>query len=90
MFSKLKLAVFVDGCFWHGCTAHRTLPKGNAEFWEAKINGTRRRDEDQKHLLMKAGWTVLRIWEHDVPHPAAALVIAEVERLNAKPAHSQA
>lgn len=81
VFSKLKLAVFVDGCFWHGCVVHRTLPRGNAEFWRAKIGATRRRDEDQRHLLMNAGWTVLRIWEHDVPHPAAALVIAEVERL---------
>ncbi len=82
VFSRLKLAVFVDGCFWHGCTAHRTLPKGNADFWETKINGTRRRDVVQKRLLMDAGWTVLRIWEHDVPRPAATLVIAEVGRLN--------
>jgi DNA mismatch endonuclease (patch repair protein) len=70
VFPKLRLAVFVDGCFWHGCQQHRSLPASNASFWKEKIEGTRRRDQQQVAWLEAAGWTVVRIWEHDVPQPA--------------------
>jgi DNA mismatch endonuclease (patch repair protein) len=77
-FTRVKLAVFVDGCFWHGCDQHRSLPRANAGFWKEKINGTRRRDERQKVLLETAGWTVVRVWEHDVPDAALRQVEAEL------------
>ena len=64
VFPKLKLAVFVDGCFWHGCPKHGTQPKGNAAFWRKKIAGNRIRDRLVGRTLRKSGWQVLRIWEH--------------------------
>lgn len=63
-FPKRKLAVFVDGCFWHGCPWHSTRPKGNAAFWKEKIEGNRRRDTESRAALRRKGWTVLRVWEH--------------------------
>lgn len=65
VFPRLRLAVFVDGCFWHGCRAHRTIPASNAAFWEAKIEGTRKRDLEQVAWLESAGWAVIRVWEHE-------------------------
>ncbi|MBI4897602.1 MAG: very short patch repair endonuclease [Actinobacteria bacterium] len=71
VFTKLKLAVFVDGCFWHGCTAHRTIPRSNHDFWRRKIEGTRFRDEAQTKLLRSSGWAVIRVWEHEPVDVAA-------------------
>jgi len=67
VFSKRKLAVFVDGCFWHGCPRHATWPKGNAAFWRKKITGNQARDRRVGRTLRKAGWRVVRIWEHALP-----------------------
>lgn len=64
VFAREKVVVFVDGCFWHGCPTHATWPKQNAEFWRTKILGNQRRDRAVNRLLKKAGWRVLRIWEH--------------------------
>lgn len=64
-FPGLKIAVFVDGCFWHGCPEHATWPKRNAEFWRQKIETNRLRDADTNSRLQKIGWTVLRFWEHE-------------------------
>lgn len=64
VFPKLKLAVFVDGCFWHGCPKHATKPKNNAAFWRKKLAGNKRRDARVTRVLRRAGWRVLRIWEH--------------------------
>ncbi len=66
VFPKLKLAVFVDGCFWHGCPKHGTSPKANAGFWLAKITGNKARDRRVNRLLRAKGWKVLRIWEHEL------------------------
>jgi len=66
VFPKLKLAVFVDGCFWHGCPKHGTRPKQNAKFWRDKITGNKARDRRVNRLLRKRGWTVVRIWEHEL------------------------
>lgn len=66
VFPELKLAVFVDGCFWHGCPKHGTRPKANAGFWLAKITGNKARDRRVNRLLRAKGWTVLRIWEHEL------------------------
>jgi DNA mismatch endonuclease (patch repair protein) len=66
IFAKHKLAVFVDGCFWHGCPKHGTQPKGNAAFWRKKISRNQIRDRLVTRTLRKAGWRVLRIWEHEL------------------------
>lgn len=65
-FPNGKVAVFVDGCFWHGCPSHLTWPRNNAEFWREKITNNIRRDAEIDRQLTIAGWRVVRIWEHDV------------------------
>lgn len=65
VFSKQRLAVFVDGCFWHDCPRHGTQPKGNAAFWRKKISGNKIRDQRVNRALRRANWRVLRIWEHE-------------------------
>lgn len=74
-FVRVKIAVFVDGCFWHGCPDHGTWPKTNARWWRAKIEGNRRRDRDTDRRLRTAGWTVLRFWAHEDADRAAKAVI---------------
>jgi DNA mismatch endonuclease (patch repair protein) len=73
-FPGLMIAIFVDGCFWHGCPVHATWPKQNAEFWRQKIEANRLRDADTNSRLLNAGWTVLRFWEHESPTEAAETV----------------
>ena len=63
VFPKLKLAVFVDGCFWHACPRHATNPKSNRDFWQRKLSGNKRRDKLVSRELRKLGWRVIRIWE---------------------------
>lgn len=65
VFSRARVAVFIDGCFWHGCPDHGTWPKSNAEWWRRKIEANRSRDLDTDAQLRAAGWTVVRVWEHD-------------------------
>ena len=65
MFTRARLAVFIDGCFWHSCPQHATRPRTNAEFWAAKLKRNRQRDERDTRRLEQAGWQVLRIWEHE-------------------------
>lgn len=71
VFKAAKLAVFVDGCFWHSCPRHRTKPKSNAEWWKKKLAENRRRDADANRELKNAGWLVERVWEHEPPEAAA-------------------
>ncbi len=78
IFGPAKVAVFVDGCFWHGCPQHATWPKTNADFWRTKIEGNRRRDMDTDERLASAGWLAVRVWEHEDPAEAAARVVAFV------------
>lgn len=66
-FPNLRIAVFVDGCFWHGCPTHASWPKHNAEFWRQKIETNRLRDADTDARLLSIGWRVLRFWEHESP-----------------------
>lgn len=73
-FPKQKLAVFVDGCFWHGCPEHGTQPSANAEWWAKKLDANRARDEDTDRLLKEAGWATLRVWEHEEAQLAADVV----------------
>jgi DNA mismatch endonuclease (patch repair protein) len=71
VFRRARVAVFVNGCFWHGCPEHATWPKHNAEFWREKIRANQQRDRDTDERLGVAGWTVIRIWEHENPSDAA-------------------
>lgn len=66
VFPKLRTAAFVDGCFWHGCPKHATQPRTNAKFWREKIAGNRARDRRVNRALRKRGWTVIRVWEHEL------------------------
>lgn len=66
-FPKRRIAIFVDGCFWHGCPEHGTMPKANAGTWAAKLEGNRTRDREIDTHLAERSWTVIRVWEHDEP-----------------------
>jgi DNA mismatch endonuclease (patch repair protein) len=74
VFPKQRLAVFMDGCFWHGCPEHYSAPVAHAEYWRRKLETNRQRDSETDRLLAGAGWTVLRIWEHEDPTVAAARI----------------
>jgi DNA mismatch endonuclease (patch repair protein) len=82
-FTKVRLAVFVDGCFWHGCPVHYISPATNPTYWEAKVARNRERDMETAARLEQSGWTVLRLWEHEDPRKAAELVQETVARLRA-------
>src|SRR5437660_12586017 len=69
-FPKKKLAIFVDGCFWHGCPKCGHIPRTRSIFWQAKISRNRQRDRKTKRLLTASGIRILRIWEHGLKHPA--------------------
>ena len=75
-FTRKKLAVFVDGCFWHSCPEHGTLPKSNGEYWIPKLKENVNRDRANVADLKRAGWRVLRIWEHVDPEMARANVLS--------------
>ena len=80
VFPKLKLAVFVDGCFWHGCPIHATQPKTNAEFWQTKIFKNQARDLVVTRTLRRAGWRVMRIWEHELARKNEKRLLARFRR----------
>ena len=66
IFQEVRLAVFVDGCFWHQCPFHSNLPENHQEFWETKLHRNVARDRRYTKLLRLSGWSVLRLWEHDI------------------------
>lgn len=66
LFTRAKVAVFIDGCFWHGCPEHYQAPLRNADFWSAKRLRNRARDAETDEVLRDAGWVSLRFWEHEV------------------------
>jgi DNA mismatch endonuclease (patch repair protein) len=78
VFTRARVAVFVDGCFWHGCPDHFVMPKTNTPYWDAKIAGNVQRDAATDRLLRDAGWEVVRVWEHEAPQKGAAAVAAAV------------
>jgi DNA mismatch endonuclease, patch repair protein len=78
VFSKARVAVYVDGCFWHRCPVHATSPKANSEWWRDKLDANVKRDRDTDRRLTEAGWTVIRIWEHEDAFAAAGRVEAAV------------
>ncbi|MEU5838922.1 very short patch repair endonuclease [Streptomyces diacarni] len=78
VFRPVKVAVFIDGCFWHGCPDHFVMPKTNRPYWEDKIGRNVQRDRDTDERLAKAGWLVLRFWAHLCPEECASIVIETV------------
>ncbi len=66
IFPKSKVAIFIDGCFWHGCPKCKTRPKTNAKYWKTKIANNQRRDKEVKKQLVRERWKVLRFWEHEI------------------------
>ena len=84
VFTRVKLAVFIDGCFWHSCPIHGTLPVTNAEYWVPKILGNAARDRDTNGRLRRAGWIVRRFWEHEAATDVAAKIVTEYRNLVAE------
>jgi DNA mismatch endonuclease, patch repair protein len=72
-FPSDKIAVFVDGCFWHGCPFHSHIPKSNIEYWKPKLEKNIQRDKDKNERLRSAGWTVIRFWEHEMKNVSPIL-----------------
>ena len=79
VFLGARVAVFVDGCFWHGCAEHKGMPRSNATWWAEKIARNQARDADTDQRLRNAGWLSLRVWEHEEPADAAER-IAQIVR----------
>jgi DNA mismatch endonuclease, patch repair protein len=79
-FPKKRVAVFVDGCFWHSCPKHGTSPKGNAEFWALKLKTNKDRDLRVGRMLKVKGWKVMRIWEHELRRANLPLLVARLKR----------
>jgi DNA mismatch endonuclease, patch repair protein len=77
-FTRPRVAVFVDGCFWHGCPLHATRPATNVEWWATKLDGNIARDRNTDEVLTKAGWRVLRFWEHVATAEVVVAVAAQV------------
>lgn len=77
-FTRAKVAVFIDGCFWHGCPEHGTEPRSNAEWWGTKLVANQGRDRDTTVHLEGLGWRVVRIWEHEAATAAASTLTAIV------------
>lgn len=74
-FPGQRVAVFLDGCFWHGCPEHATHPKANAVWWREKLDKNMARDRETTAHLVEQGWTVLRFWEHEAPEDVAARIV---------------
>ena len=80
VFRQVRLALFVDGCFWHGCPQHATKPKNNRAFWRRKLSSNKKRDQLVNRALRKAGWRVLRIWEHELVLKSERQLVQRIQR----------
>lgn len=80
IFKQVRLALFVDGCFWHGCPKHATKPKNNHSFWRHKLSANKKRDEIVTRTLRRAGLRVLRVWEHELARKNQARLVARILR----------
>lgn len=80
-FTRLRLAVLVDGCFWHACPEHGVQPRANASYWGPKLTRNVERDRQVDAALAEIGWSVIRVWEHEAPKTASDRVTAEAQRL---------
>jgi DNA mismatch endonuclease (patch repair protein) len=81
MWRSLRLIVFIDGCFWHGCPDHATRPRANSEWWAEKLDANIQRDRRTDAELAARGWTVLRFWEHEEPSAVADAICARLSEL---------
>lgn len=81
VFTSARVAVFVDGCFWHGCPIHGASPKTNEEFWASKLTRNKQRDREVDCQLAELGWNVIRIWEHEVRKDLSYVVTNMQQRL---------
>lgn len=79
VFPRIKVAIFVDGCFWHGCPIHGSWPKANADFWRKKIETNKARDADTDRRLLENGWSVIRVWEHESPDDVVERIVRVVK-----------
>lgn len=84
-FPKQRLAIFVDGCFWHGCAKHCRMPASNKKYWTAKIERNMRRDRATRILLRQKGWQVLRIWEHELKSRPTSILARIQKKLTSSP-----
>jgi DNA mismatch endonuclease, patch repair protein len=84
LFPRLRIAVYIDGCFWHTCPLHGTTPKSNTAWWIAKLATNRKRDRENDELLATEGWAVLRYWEHEDPITVADKIEAVVASTRSK------
>jgi DNA mismatch endonuclease (patch repair protein) len=84
-FTRARLAVYIDGCFWHGCPVHATSPKANAAWWADKISANRARDVDVTAQLEDLGWTVMRFWEHEQPSDVVTQVLGQLKARRGSP-----
>lgn len=75
VFTSRKIAVYIDGCFWHGCPQHATFPRRNAHYWLPKLARNIERDRETDALLVAQGWRVIRFWEHEAADAVAASII---------------
>ncbi|MFF9088015.1 very short patch repair endonuclease [Streptomyces sp. NPDC014991] len=82
-FTSIKVAVLIDGCFWHGCPVHATHPKSNAQWWRQKLDRNIARDVETTEHLVAAGWEVLRFWEHEAPDAVASRIVEAVRQRRA-------
>ncbi|TLP62020.1 MULTISPECIES: very short patch repair endonuclease [Microbispora] len=84
VFPRIRVAVFLDGCFWHGCPAHHSVAKTNADYWAEKVRRNRERDIETDRMLREAGWAVIRVWEHEDPAEAAQRVAKVVRAIRSQ------
>lgn len=82
VFTRPRVVVFVDGCFWHRCPLHRSEPRANPAFWQDKLAANEARDRDTDRRLQERDWTVVRIWEHEPPDQAADRVVAALRAVS--------
>jgi DNA mismatch endonuclease (patch repair protein) len=80
VFAKLRIAIFVDGCFWHQCPRHSNVPANNRAFWERKLAGNRKRDRLVVRTLRARGLHVLRVWEHELSRRNQARLLGRMRR----------
>lgn len=81
VFPKQRICIFVDGCFWHGCPLHFEVPKTHSSWWQEKIADNRQRDVRQTRLLTALGWTVIRMWEHEVKEDSVSSKVKEIKEV---------
>ena len=85
VFTRVRVAVFIDGCFWHSCPTHASIPKSNQDYWIPKLLRNVERDRETDSFLVAADWQVLRFWEHDQPSLVADAIWTEVQSARRSP-----